>query len=102
MRKGAFRRGLAYKFTERREVGRAGFGRGLRRGLGRFGLRQPRRLHCRLGAFFFRVGCRVVFFEIFQKIADVEERVGIAANVHEGRLHAGQHARDTAFVDASD
>ena len=44
----------------------------------------------------------VVVFEIFEEVADVEEGVAIEADIHEGRLHAGQHARDAAFVDASD
>jgi hypothetical protein len=44
----------------------------------------------------------VVIFEIFEEIADVKEGVAIEANIHKGRLHAGQHARNTAFVDTSD
>jgi hypothetical protein len=44
----------------------------------------------------------VVLLEIFQEVADVQEGVGIAPDIHEGGLHAGQHACDFAFVDASD
>jgi hypothetical protein len=52
--------------------------------------------------FFFSGGYDVVeFFEIFEEVADVEEGVAIESDFDEGRLHAGQHARDTAFVDAS-
>ena len=43
----------------------------------------------------------VVIFEIFKEVADVKEGVTIEADVHEGRLHAGKHARHAAFVDAS-
>ena len=44
----------------------------------------------------------IVLLEIFEEIADVEKRVAIEADIHKGRLHAGQHARDAAFVNASD
>jgi len=44
----------------------------------------------------------VVLFEMFEKIADVQEGVAIEANLYKGRLHAWQHARYFAFVDASD
>jgi len=38
----------------------------------------------------------------FEEVADVQESVAIEADFDEGRLHARQHARYTAFVDASD
>jgi hypothetical protein len=44
----------------------------------------------------------VVIFEIFQEIADVQKSIAIQADVYEGRLHAGKHARDTAFIDTAD
>src|SRR5271156_6522602 len=44
----------------------------------------------------------VEVLDVFQEIADVEEGVAIEANLHKGRLHAWQHPRDFAFVDASD
>jgi hypothetical protein len=43
----------------------------------------------------------VEFLDVFQEIADVEEGVAIEANLHKGGLHAWQHARHFAFVDAS-
>ena len=43
----------------------------------------------------------VKLFEVFEKVADVEESVAIESDFDEGRLHAGQHACDTALVDAS-
>jgi hypothetical protein len=44
----------------------------------------------------------VVIFEIFEEVADVKEGVAIEADIDEGRLHARQHARNTAFVNAAD
>jgi hypothetical protein len=44
----------------------------------------------------------IVLLEIFEEIADVEKCVAIEADIHKGRLHAGQHARDATFVNASD
>jgi len=44
----------------------------------------------------------VEFFDVFEEIADVKESVAIEANLDEGRLHAGKHASDAAFVDATD
>jgi hypothetical protein len=44
----------------------------------------------------------VVLLEILKEVADVEEGVGITPDIHEGRLHAGQHACDSALVNASD
>ena len=53
--------------------------------------------------FFLGGGYDVVeFFEIFEEVADVEESVAIEPDFDEGRLHARQHASDTAFVDTSD
>jgi len=43
-----------------------------------------------------------LFALFFEKIANVQEGVAIEANLDEGRLHAWQHARYTAFVNASD
>ncbi len=40
----------------------------------------------------------IVFFQ-FHEIRNVEEGVAFQANVDEGRLHARQHAGNTAFVD---
>jgi hypothetical protein len=52
--------------------------------------------------FFLSSGYDVVeLFEIFEEVADVEESVAIESDFDEGRLHAGQHACDTALVDAS-
>jgi len=52
--------------------------------------------------FAFDCGDNVVeFLDIFQEIADVQEGVAIETDLDEGRLHAGQHACDTAFVNAS-
>ncbi len=43
----------------------------------------------------------VVFLEMFQKIADVQEGVAIEANVNEGRLHTRKDSGDPALVKAS-
>jgi hypothetical protein len=43
----------------------------------------------------------VVLLDSFEEVADVEEGVAIEADIHKGRLHAGQHASDTAFVNAA-
>jgi hypothetical protein len=51
---------------------------------------------------FYRSNNVVVVFKIFKEIADVQEGVAIQADVYEGRLHARQHARNTAFVDTPD
>ncbi len=42
------------------------------------------------------------FLDLFEEIADVQEGVAIEADIHKGRLHARQHARHAAFVNASD
>lgn len=50
------------------------------------------------------VGVRVaviVVFQIFENVADVEERIAIEADVNESGLHAGEDAGDSAFVDAA-
>ena len=44
----------------------------------------------------------IQFLDIFEEIGDVEEGVAIEADIDEGRLHAGKHASDAAFVDATD
>ena len=43
----------------------------------------------------------VELFEVFEEVADVEESVAIEPDFDESRLHARQHACDTALVDAS-
>ena len=43
----------------------------------------------------------IVVFEIFENVADVEEGIAIEADVNERRLHAGEDASDSAFVDAA-
>jgi hypothetical protein len=83
--------------------GAAGLG-GFQRG--RFRRRWPREcgaaLLLHLLCFFFdRSNDVVVVFQIFEEVSDVEEGVAIESNFDEGRLHAGQHASDAAFVDAS-
>jgi hypothetical protein len=45
---------------------------------------------------------RVIIFEVFENVADVEERVAIKTDVHESRLHSGKDAGDFSFVDAAD
>ena len=119
LRGGDVTRGLVLLLVRhlRRRVGE------LRRSLSRFGRRRlvARRARCalvlrlrgrreHLAALLLHLfdfafdGCDdvVVVFEIFEEVADVKEGVAIEADVHEGRLHAGKHARDAAFVDASD
>src|ERR1700680_483939 len=44
----------------------------------------------------------VVVFQVFQEIADVQEGVAIEANIHKGRLHAGEDSCNAAFVQTSD
>ena len=44
----------------------------------------------------------VVLLDVFEHVADVEKGVGIEADVHKGRLHAGEHPSDAAFVNAAD
>ena len=44
----------------------------------------------------------IVVFEVFENVADIEERVAIEPDVDESRLHAGKHPRDTALVDTAD
>jgi hypothetical protein len=44
----------------------------------------------------------IELLDFFEEVADVQEGVAIEADFDEGRLHAGQHACDFAFVDASD
>jgi hypothetical protein len=69
-------------------------------------IRSRRRKHFaasrfRLAELRFRGGNVVVFFEMFQKIADVQEGVAIEANVNEGRLHTRKNSGDSAFVKTS-
>jgi hypothetical protein len=42
-----------------------------------------------------------IFLEVFENIADVEESVAVQADIHEGGLHAGQDAVDSALVNAA-
>ena len=44
----------------------------------------------------------IVVFEVFENVADVEERVAIQADVDERRLHARQNARYFSFINAAD
>jgi len=44
----------------------------------------------------------IVVFEVFKDVADVQERIAIETDVHEGGLHAGKDAGDFSFVDAAD
>jgi hypothetical protein len=44
----------------------------------------------------------IVVFEIFEDIADVKESIAIEADVNERRLHAGEDAGNSAFIDAAD
>lgn len=62
--------------------------------------RGGRRLRRRKGRF--RMGARgFVLFQVFEYVADVQEGVAVQADVHEGRLHAREHAGDPALVNAS-
>jgi hypothetical protein len=49
-----------------------------------------------------RSGNVVVVLKMFQEIADIQEGVAVEANIHKGRLHAGEDSCDAAFVEASD
>ena len=44
----------------------------------------------------------VIVFEIFEDVADVQEGIAVEADIDEGRLHAGEDAGDSAFVNAAD
>jgi hypothetical protein len=44
----------------------------------------------------------IVVLEIFEEIAHIKKCVAIEADIHKSRLHAGQHACNAAFVNASD
>ena len=44
----------------------------------------------------------IIIFEIFENIADVQEGVAVQADIHECRLHTGQNAGNSAFIDAAD
>src|ERR1700683_2993670 len=43
----------------------------------------------------------VEVLNFLEKIGDVQEGVAIEANLYEGRLHAGKHARNTSLVYAT-
>ena len=101
------------RIAERRRARRRRGGlRGRRLGFGRVAGFQRRRSGrrgdglrgalFRLVSFILRRGDMVEFFDVFEKIADVQEGVAIEADIDEGRLHAREHARDPAFVDAAD
>ena len=45
------------------------------------------------------IGSVVVVFEIFKEVANVQESVAIESYIHEGRLHAREHAADAALVE---
>jgi hypothetical protein len=44
----------------------------------------------------------IVILKIFEHVADVQERITVQANLHEGRLHTGKDAGDFAFINTSD
>src|SRR5579859_1502411 len=44
----------------------------------------------------------IVVFEIFEDVADVQERVAVQSDIDERRLHTGEHAGDPALIDAAD
>jgi hypothetical protein len=44
----------------------------------------------------------IVVLEIFENVADVQERIAVQADVHEGGLHAREDACDFSFVDTAD
>jgi hypothetical protein len=44
----------------------------------------------------------IVILEIFENVADVEESIAVEADIDEGGLHAGEDARNAAFVNATD
>ena len=44
----------------------------------------------------------VAVLAMLPDVGDVQERRALEADVDEGRLHAGQHARDPAEVDVAD
>ena len=53
--------------------------------------------------FFFNSGDDLVeFFNFFEEVADIKEGVAIESYIDEGRLHAWQHSRDSALIDAPD
>ena len=62
-------------------------------GCGRLTLRGP------VGGHNFR-HVLVVVFQI-KKVGDVEERIALQADIHEGRLHAGKDAGNPALIDGS-
>jgi hypothetical protein len=45
---------------------------------------------------------RVVVFQVFENVANVQKRVAVEADIHESRLHAGKDAGDFSFIDAAD
>jgi hypothetical protein len=44
----------------------------------------------------------IVVLEVFENVADVQERVTVQADVHESGLHAGKDTGDFSFVDTAD
>ena len=49
-----------------------------------------------------RVGAAVAVLPMLPDVGDVQERGALEADLDEGALHAGQHARDAAEVDVAD
>src|SRR4029077_2409669 len=43
----------------------------------------------------------IIVFQVFENVADVQERITIEADVHESRLHAGEDPGDFSLVDAA-
>ena len=74
-----------------------GIGAGLRRGHNEaVGIRQRR-----AGDFYIAEFAVFVLVLQVEEVGDVEEGVALEADIHEGRLHAGQNARDAALVDGA-
>ena len=44
----------------------------------------------------------IIIFQIFENVADVQERVAVKPDVHESGLHARKHSCYAAFVDTAD
>jgi hypothetical protein len=44
----------------------------------------------------------IIFAGLFLEVCDIEERIALQSDLHEGRLHARQHTRDPTLVNAAD
>jgi hypothetical protein len=44
----------------------------------------------------------IIVFQIFENVADIQERVAVETDVDESGLHTGKDAGDFSFVDAAD